>query len=151
MSIIMDARDGPIAARADAAIYYKGQIVIKSNTAGQIALSAGIADEIVGVIDKTSTDVRGFVKATQTGQAIGIHTLNSGKVVDVLSVVSQTYNPGDVIYASATAGSVTPAHATSRPIGHFPFWMKQIVVGTTGDLTVPCLLDIPQASALVGA
>ena len=151
MSIIMDAIEGPIAAVADAAQYYKGQILTKSNTAGQVALHAAVGDEIVGVIDKTSTNVRGFAATTQSGQKVSIWKLNCGKVVDVLSVASKTYNPNDVIYASGTAGSATPDHNTSRPIGHYPFWMKAITVPATGDLTIPCLLDIPQAATLVGA
>jgi hypothetical protein len=151
MSIIMDPIAQPIAAGADVATYYNGELLIKSNTAGKVAKSAGIADVIVGIVDKDSVNVRGIQAATQSGQKIAIWLLNCGKVVDVRSVVSKTYNPGDVIYASATAGCATTDHATSRPIGHYPFWMAATVVGSSGDQKVPCLLDIAQDATLVGA
>jgi hypothetical protein len=151
MSLIMDTRDQPIAAGADVATYYNGELLIKSNTAGKVAKSAGIADVIVGIVEHDSVNVRGFDAVTQATQKIAVRILNCGKVVDVKSVVSKTYNPGDVIYASATAGCATPDHATSRPIGHYPFWMAATTIGATGDQKVPCLLDVAQDAALVGA
>ena len=151
MSIIMNTREQPIAAGADVAAYSNGELLTKSNTAGKVAKSAGIADVIVGIVDKNSVNVRGISAATQAGQKIAIWILNCGKVVDVKSVVSKTYNPGDVIYASATAGCATPDHATSRPIGHYPFWMAATTIGATGDQKVSCLLDIAQDATLVGA
>ena len=151
MSLIMDTREQPIASGADIATYYNGEILTKSQTAGKVAKHAAVGDTIVGVVDKDSVNVRGIQAATQAIQKIAIWPLNCGKVVDVRSVPSKTYNPNDVIYASATAGEVTPDHNTSRPIGHYPFWMAATVVGATGNQKVYCLLDIEQDAPLVGA
>ncbi len=148
MSLIMDTLTQPIAVVADVATYYNGELLKASNTAGQVAKSAAKGDEILGVVDKDSVNVRGFSAAIQAGQKIAIWKLGSGKLVEVRSVPSKTYNPNDTVYASDTAGAATPDHATSRPIGHYPFWMKPATVGATGDMKVPCVLDVKQGEAL---
>ncbi len=148
MSQIMDLST-TMAAALDTDTYYEGELLKASSTAGRLAKSALKGDLIYAVMDADSVTVRGFSKAVTAGDKKSVRRLGSRQMVNVRSVPSKTYNPGDTIYASATPGAATPTPDTSRPIGHYPEWFAAWVIGATGDMRVPCILDVDPGAALV--
>jgi hypothetical protein len=149
MTSIMRTTRQPTGMGVVADTYYAGEVLKASATPGRLAKSALAGDLIYAVVDADSVNVRGFSAAVPAGKKISCWRLGCQEVVEVRSIPSQTYNPGDGIYASATAGAVTPTPNTSRPIGHYPEWMAATVVGATGDMRVPCVLDVAPGTATV--
>ncbi len=148
MSKIYPSTKAPIGMPVDSAIYYDGEALKKSATAGRLCKSAATGDEIVAVVDQDTLTAKGDAKTVPAGHKLGCWRLGSGEIVWVKSISGQTYTPGGKIYASATPGQVTATPNTSRPIGTYPEWMTQQVTAAAGE-KVPCILDVPVGTATV--
>ena len=149
MSKIYPSSKAPIGAPVDAAAYYEGEILKKSDTAGRLAKVADKDDVVVAVVDQDSLTAKGDAKTVAAGYKLGCWRLGSGEIVWVKSVITQTYTPGAKIYADDTVdGQVTATANTSRPIGTYPEWMTQQITAIAGEL-VPCILDVPVGAAEV--
>ena len=78
--IYRTAKD-PIGMPVDSAIYYEGELLKKSSTAGRLCKSAAKGDEIVAVVDKDTLTAKSDAKTVGTGYKLGAWRLGSGELV----------------------------------------------------------------------
>ena len=136
----------------DEAAYPEGTVLGASATAGRCRKTTGIAMEALAVVAESITTSRdGSVRTVPAGYRIPVYPLASQETVFVRSVSGASYNPGDQIFLSATPGDVTNAHATSRPIGHFPRYGFAAITNAASGQLIPCKLDEDVGAALVNA
>lgn len=134
----------------DAGTYKEGEVLKASLTAGRCQHTAAKGDTALAVVAETITTAReGAARAVPAGYRIPVYPLACQETVEVLSVASASYNPGDPIYLSDVAGMVTNAHSTSRPIGHFPRYGFAAIASTVAGQKIPCKLDVAVGADLV--
>jgi hypothetical protein len=126
----------------------EGLILMKNSSANSLELAAAVTDSPVAILDQAVVDATGTVRATRTGEKVGVFLLGCGAIVNVACMTGKTFTIGQAVYVGQTAdddGHASDSSANSaKKIGHYAG--DGVVTSSTGQL-IPVILDIPVLSA----
>lgn len=119
-----------------------GYVIKKNSGANTIEVATTVNDTIVGVLDQSVVDEIQTLRATRTGESVGVHTMGCGKNVVMRSVASVTYVIGQAVYNAQTAstdGLVDNDDSNSATlVGHY-VGVGETTSATDGDEIKVCL------------
>lgn len=121
----------------------EGLVMIKDSAVNTISVSTTVDDTIQGVLDQPVIDDTGTVRATRTGESVGMFPIGSGKIVYIASLTGMTWALGAAVYNGQTAGTAgvvnTSSANSATKIGHY---MGPGVVTAADYELIPVLLDV---------
>jgi len=121
----------------------EGLLLLRDSGVNTISVSTTVDDTIIGVLDQPIVDDTGTVRATRTGESVGVFPVGCGKVVYVASLTGMTWALGAAVYNGQTAGTAGVANTSSAnsatKIGHYVG--GGVVTAADYDL-IPVLLDV---------